>query len=243
MSSIYYQDQITDILNITNYTDAIINISNTKQIKRIVGVLSSNVESLTIYWNNSLENVNIVCEEGSKLNWVTISRNSNLTSIQMNLPDSVTSIDYNDNKITKLPILPPNLVRLDCSRNPIKYLPALPKTIKNLCFGETKIDEFPELPFTPGNDIGFLSWWGTGIQPANTWGKDLTKAYKKWQESNALKEKERKIKQCKVLKEDLMIKTWETSRHIDWCLDIEEQAEWRYYQEKENQTNTSGNYV
>jgi hypothetical protein len=214
------EEEVFDVTGISN-VPCHMYIQSNKTIRRIVGTLPACVENITIWWNDLLEEVSIDFEENSRLHWITISRNSLLTQINIQPPETVIALDYNSNKITKLPVLPPNLVMLNCSHNPIRELPAIPNTIRNLNFGNTNIQEFPELPKHIENM--FLVWWGTSIKPENTFGKNLKQCYKKWQSENVQKSITRHKERCAKFLEDLMIKTWETKRMFDWCLDKEEQ--------------------
>ena len=61
----------------------------------------------------------------------------------LDLPDSLTRLDCNNNQLTELPDLPDSLTHLDCENNQLTELPDLPDSLTRLyCYG----NQLTELP-------------------------------------------------------------------------------------------------
>ncbi len=100
--------------------------------------------------------------------------------------------------------LPPTLKRLDISstRFRTEWIPLLPKNLAWLDVSSTDIETYP---FVNEN---------TKVYYTNTpFNNKITQ----------------KKNQVKILKEDLMMKTWHPSRLMNWCFDEEEKTEWLSY--------------
>ena len=167
----------------------------------------------------------------------------NLTELPHNLPVRLKYLRCNCNNITRLPDnLPANLREIYCNNMPLKYLPdSLPENLEILSCNNTLIQFLPEtlpvnlrilccnctklssLPYKlPKKLLGVGGAWYDGLWCYNTnlpnkYQHEPINEYYLRVKGKEREERERTIRRLKVFKEDLIEKTWNTYRVVDWC--------------------------
>ncbi len=143
-----------------------------------------------------------------------------------NIPSSVTHLHLGhcffsfDRKYE----FPPNLEFISLRNAEIMYwdiinlLKALPQNLHTLILCDTHFQD-DWVCFLPKN-LKILNVRGTMIQKYPFVSYDTKVLYEETPYEFSIKKAKENIKK---IKEDLMIKTWETKRMFDWCLDIEDQ--------------------
>lgn len=117
------------------------------------------------------------------------------------LPDHITVLCCNGNRLTSLPKLPPNLTQLWCDDNQLTSLPPLPTTLLRLQCTHNQLSSLPDLPDT----LQTLACDGNRM-PAQL-QEESPHDY-----AVRLGEKQRCMDRTKRFKEELMMNRWHPSR-------------------------------
>ncbi len=160
------------------------------------------------------------------------------------LPSNLQTLDCSYSPIKSFPLLPPNLKGLCISYCKITNIPTLPKMLKFLeCVG-LLLQEFPTLPSSitlaslPDNDfqqvkkrfihfhyqenyLGYNRVHSYNIHKICTY-MNPQEYSTLWQNKFEARKKRRTNRRCRIVKEELMEKTWHPNRYKKWCLDEEE---------------------
>ena len=157
----------------------------------------------------------------------------NLNELPHNLPVRLKYLDCNYNNITRLPDnLPPNLMDIYCNHTLLKILPdtlpatllmlscnntqitflpnTLPAGLREIYCNDTPLDSLPDI--LPTSLASGLLCYNTNI-PFRRHGESIGKYYIRVKGE----ERERAVRRLKIFKEDLIEKTWNTYRVVDWC--------------------------
>ena len=139
-----------------------------------------------------------------------------LTSLP-ELPDYITCLWCNGNRLTSLPSLPPRLFQLRCDHNELTELPPLPSKLQTLRCDQNCLTSLPDLPeslrslWCDNNNLTSLPLLPT--QLVNLWCEGNRLLPRLPNESH--KEYESKLRiicRLKTYKEDLMMNRWHPSR-------------------------------
>ena len=146
-----------------------------------------------------------------------------LTSLP-ELPDHITCLWCNGNRLKELPELPPRLFQLRCDHNELTRLPPLPSQLRTLRCDQNYITSLPDLPeslrslWCDNNHLTSLPLLPTHLVDlwceGNRLLPPLTRESPKEYEGR-LREYESKMRiicRVKMYKEDLMMNRWHPSR-------------------------------
>jgi len=175
-------------------------------------------------WSDELE-----CLDISNLNLTELPHNlpanlqylrcdyNNLTTLPNNLPANLKELYCNDTRITSLPdTLPESLEILSCNFTLLTFLPeTLPANLKGLYCNCTQLDSLPDK--LPRHFVNPVWSYGLWCYKTNLPDKRQNESMLDYYTRIKRKERERVVERVRAIKEDLMAKTWHTSRVIDWC--------------------------
>jgi Leucine-rich repeat (LRR) protein len=107
-----------------------------------------NVEELLINGSSTnVKNLNFGSIVLPKLKILKVTGFKFLESL-MNIPQSITNLDCNNNVLTSLDNLPQNLVSLNCSNNRLTSLDKLPQNLESLICSSNQLTSLDHLPTT-----------------------------------------------------------------------------------------------
>lgn len=239
----------TNIIRISEIPNTVIALSIVENKKLyIINKLPNDLDYLKLLGNKKL---GIIPPLPSKLKIFYLWRSPYLESLH-SFPESVKNINLGDNNfvelpplpknlevlsclnnnLSKLPHLPSSLVELYCNSNNLTNMPELPPNLKVLYCSDNLFSEFPPLPQTlirfeckgcPNLVIQKRN--EETIQDYEARLSVLRKQHLLQKEKDILKDMT--IHKTKMLKEELMIKTWHPNRMIKWCIDEQEKKDFQ----------------
>ena len=167
--------------------------------------------------------------------------NLNLTELPHNLPTTLKYLRCNCNNIKKLPNnLPANLREIYCNNMPLIDLPdtlpasleilscnntmitclpeTLPTNLKGLYCNYTRLNSLPyNLPDRIINPILGEGLWCYNTNLPNPRQEESVKDYYTRITHEERETRKRILMRLRIVKEELIAKTWHTSRVVEWC--------------------------
>jgi len=127
------------------------------------------------------------------------------------LPSTLQSLKCTKNRLMCLPPLPNSLRTLDCSMNRITELPSLPERLNELNCQYNPIQTLPDIP----SSVSYFL-----CNDENEWArKEKETMYQHMDRVKWMSSQRRANVRCRIVKEEIMKKTWHSSRVYQLLLD------------------------